>query len=131
MPRKRTVAQCTACGRVRPIEARGECGTCYDYRGTHGVVRPYGAADGRTIGTAAAASRRRGILHPRWKGDHAVEGAKRDRTRRVFPLTACEHCGHRGRMRHHWDLDPGNNDPKNIAILCGSCHRVVHLHGYV
>jgi 5-methylcytosine-specific restriction endonuclease McrA len=40
---------------------------------------------------------------------------------------ACEACGTTaGLHAHHRDENPANNDPANIATLCGSCHLKWH-----
>lgn len=39
----------------------------------------------------------------------------------------CDVCGRSGRLhRHHKDGSIWNNDPSNIALLCGVCHRAEH-----
>jgi hypothetical protein len=40
---------------------------------------------------------------------------------------ACEECGVTRRLHvHHKDRDRTNNDPGNLATLCGSCHLKLH-----
>lgn len=40
---------------------------------------------------------------------------------------ACETCGtSEGLHVHHRDRDRTNNDPANLATLCGSCHLKLH-----
>lgn len=52
----------------------------------------------------------------------------RKRAQRAFPATTCEECGGtRHLSRHHRDENPLNNDPANIAILCGRCHQLLEL----
>lgn len=42
---------------------------------------------------------------------------------------ACEVCESKSDLHaHHMDEDPSNNDPKNVATLCGSCHQIWHWH---
>lgn len=39
----------------------------------------------------------------------------------------CEHCGTTTELEvHHRDLDPSNNVPDNLIVLCDSCHAEVH-----
>ena len=39
----------------------------------------------------------------------------------------CEECGITRRLHvHHKDRDRTNNDPGNLATLCGSCHLKLH-----
>jgi hypothetical protein len=63
--------------------------------------------------------------HPRWKGDTALTQTKRDRARRRYRLGPCEQCGAPATDRHHKDGNTGNNEPRNIAILCRRCHQQV------
>jgi 5-methylcytosine-specific restriction endonuclease McrA len=39
----------------------------------------------------------------------------------------CEHCGTTADLDvHHCDLNPDNNHPENLIVLCRSCHAEVH-----
>lgn len=50
----------------------------------------------------------------------------RDRAKK-FRGDRCETCGATKNLHaHHRDEDPANNDPANIATLCGSCHLKWH-----
>jgi hypothetical protein len=43
--------------------------------------------------------------------------------------TECPRCGRDDKKihRHHKDVDPMNNDPGNIEILCSTCHAQEHV----
>jgi hypothetical protein len=120
----RPQSTCRTCGRRFSPLRFGECEPCYRYRHRHGVVRPWGAVDKRG---------RTGAENPNWRGDDAVSVSVHQRTIRLYPvLGMCELCGNAlATSRHHWDRTPTNNDPKNIAAVCKSCHAVLHHHGYV
>lgn len=61
-----------------------------------------------------------------------AESAGYSRANRLIAvLGACAHCGAPGEARHHWDRDPCNNAPGNLAVLCLDCHAGLHAHGYV
>jgi hypothetical protein len=46
---------------------------------------------------------------------------------RKHKAEACQDCGTtEGLHVHHHDRDPANNDPANLATLCGSCHLRLH-----
>jgi 5-methylcytosine-specific restriction endonuclease McrA len=51
----------------------------------------------------------------------------RQKARRTVPLTVCAECHTTiDLQRHHVDLNPRNNTPANIAILCRRCHSRLH-----
>ena len=115
---------CHTCGRPFSPLRFGECEPCYRYRLRHGVTRPWGAVNKRG---------RSGEENPNWRGDEAVSVSKHQRTIRLYrALGTCELCGNApATARHHWDKVATNNAPANIAQVCGSCHAVLHHHGYV
>jgi phage terminase large subunit GpA-like protein len=40
---------------------------------------------------------------------------------------ACQDCGCTQKLQvHHVDLNPCNNSPDNLRILCVSCHKAIH-----
>lgn len=47
-----------------------------------------------------------------------------------FPIHACDDCGRleagRKMHRHHIDLNPLNNEPSNVVIVCATCHSRRH-----
>jgi 5-methylcytosine-specific restriction endonuclease McrA len=47
---------------------------------------------------------------------------------RRFKAEVCLLCGVKKRLqRHHKDLNPTNNSPNNIMILCQTCHTQIHV----
>lgn len=63
----------------------------------------------------------------------SADPKKRGRSQALsrFKITPCEDCGllkegPRVMQRHHIDLNPLNNDPSNVAILCSACHGIRH-----
>jgi hypothetical protein len=68
-----------------------------------------------------------------WKGDDCKPISVGQRARKLFPdRQPCEVCGLdeggvEGVHRHHIDLDKYNNEPDNIAWLCNSHHRQLHV----
>ena len=124
---------CGTCGVVAYLFPSGECRLCAQYRKKRGVPRPYGAQDGRALGTAAAARKRVGPAGHSWKRDRSAltRGGAYSYARAVLPtLGACEHCGELARYRHHWDKNPWNNALGNLAQLCKDCHETLHRYGY-
>jgi hypothetical protein len=124
---------CPTCGATRYLYPSGECRNCAQYRRKRGVARPYGAKDGRAIGTAAAASKRVGAASANWKPDRSrlTKGGAYSYALAVMPtLSACAHCGAPATERHHWDRNPQNNDVENPVQLCNPCHSVLHQFGY-
>lgn len=133
MPRKPTTRVCVTCGVLRRHGARGECAICYSYRRRYGVTRPYGAQDGRPIGTAAASRLRSGSAGSAWKGDGPMTPAGgRKRARTLIPVLGdCELCGTQpARERHHWNMNQTDNRLENLVQVCSTCHHVLHAHGY-
>lgn len=61
----------------------------------------------------------------RWK-DKIKPGSGRGRAEKLFNLGQCKTCGGVGRVRHHKDKNPLNNDPENVQILCHKCHNGIH-----
>ena len=67
-------------------------------------------------------SKIRGENHWLWKG-----GKESRRYRKVVTKEYCERCGTIEQLAiHHKDLDHYNDDPRNLAVLCSSCHASVH-----
>lgn len=79
---------------------------------------------------AELARKRRGGLHPRWKGDKAVKNTGRHRAQRIYPIQPCEVCEvtHEQKRihRHHKDGNTLNNAADNIAFLCTKHHQEEH-----
>ena len=132
VPRVPEERLCITCDRVREVHVRGECYACRSYRRRHGVARPYGAQDGRPIGSAGAARLRVGPLHNQWKGDGVTYAAGYLRARRVVPdLGTCELCSNAPAYdRHHWNRDETDNRLDNLIRLCRSCHQTLHRYAY-
>lgn len=73
--------------------------------------------------------------HPQWSGGvHSQTQRKIVESHRGVEWSeiSCDVCatphddGGRKHAVHHKDGDDTNNDPENLAVLCGSCHRRVH-----
>lgn len=69
--------------------------------------------------------KRSGTQNTVWKGDVACNSSKRERCQRRFKLGKCERCGKRGTDRHHKDGNPGNNNPRNVMVVCRRCHMII------
>lgn len=56
------------------------------------------------------------------------ENSWRMQAYRLIKAVECAHCGATsGLQRHHIDEDITHNDPSNLMILCGPCHRLEHV----
>ena len=55
--------------------------------------------------------------------------AGRYQAQNLFEAAICQGCGKEGPRlhRHHRDLNPTNNTPTNIMILCADCHAKEHI----
>jgi hypothetical protein len=129
-----TVFSCPTCTRPAGYLKRGECERCYRYRRKHGVARPFGPGNGFAAAyTPERRERWSGPGNPAWRGDDATPSALYYRTRRVAPIAgACRLCGnHRATSRHHWDMNPVNNEAGNLEAVYRTCHQILHSWGYV
>lgn len=84
---------------------------------------------------ALAGARTAGPKHGKWKGDDIKVESGRRRAQRKYQANACIKCGTepadpKKLHRHHKDLNPRNNAPDNIEILCQDCHLAAHNGDY-
>lgn len=70
--------------------------------------------------------KRRGELHPLWKGADTTKNTGRDRARRWNPPQPCQVCGATKSEIHHVDGNTLNNAPSNLMHLCRPHHRRIH-----
>ena len=79
----------------------------------------------------AISQRMTGAGNHRWKDEQIGDSGGRLRANRMYLADQCSRCGSTHRVqRHHRDVNPKNNSPENIAILCELCHKAEH-HGQV
>jgi hypothetical protein len=67
-----------------------------------------------------------GKNNPRWKGGRSA-GFILDKCRKIKPLLRCEKCGTKNNLfYHHKNGIRTDNHKNNIAVVCKSCHAVIH-----
>src|SRR3990167_11012162 len=93
-------------------------------RGENVPLQQPGPRRGFKQGESHVAKRKRwGAAHHASKGDAVADPREgRKRAERRFVAPACSSCGGAKAERHPRDLNPLNNSPDNIAILCRKCH---------
>lgn len=71
-------------------------------------------------------SKIRGKKHWLWKGGNSLRNY-----RKMVHKEICESCGSKSNLGiHHKDLNHFNDDPKNLQVLCVSCHMSLHKKAY-
>lgn len=73
----------------------------------------------------------RGASAANFTGDESTRRSAHIRAITATPRRPCDACGAepptlRRLHRHHVDLNPWNNAPENLRILCASCHMRLH-----
>lgn len=61
------------------------------------------------------------------KKQDRTQSAGRKEAQRTFALGVCVKCGEPATQRHHKDGAPTNNDQANVMLMCGDCHRELHV----
>ena len=68
-----------------------------------------------------------GSKHPKWKNKslYLIDYKLKKRTM-LKNKTKCNNCDKLALLLHHKDLNPKNNESKNLMPLCASCHTILH-----